>query len=234
MENYKVCILAAGIGSRMSSFTKTLNKALIPVQGKPVICHIIEKFSEDIEIVIATGYKKETIIDFLESAYPTRKITFVAVDNYDGKGSGPGYSLLCCKSHLQCPFIIFAADTLVKEDVPSPTINWFGIADVADTERFCSAKVENGEIVRIDDKVKVEGNLAFIGLAGVNDFEHFWNSLENNEQLIAKEVQVSNGFISLIEKRMLAQEFTWFDTGTPSAYKHTLNNYPFGKSYKGN
>ena len=59
MENYKVCILAGGIGSRMESFTKYFNKAMLPLQGKPVINHIIEKIPENIETVIALGHLKE-------------------------------------------------------------------------------------------------------------------------------------------------------------------------------
>ena len=50
MENFKVCILAAGIGSRMGSFTNVFNKALLPINGKPAICHIIDKFPDDISI----------------------------------------------------------------------------------------------------------------------------------------------------------------------------------------
>lgn len=233
--DYKVCILAAGIGSRMDFFTKTFNKAMIPIKGKPVICHIIEKFPENIEIVIALGYKKETIKDYLTIAYPNRKITFVEVDKFTGPGTGPGYSLIACKISLQCPFIFLSVDTLVKENIPSPEKNWFGLAPVLDTSRFCSAKIDDSSknILKIDDKLKVEGNLAFIGLAGICDYQHFWQNLASNKQIIAGEIQVSNGFQSLLEKEMKGQLFTWFDTGTLNSYKHALENYPNGRGYNG-
>ena len=234
MENYKVCILAAGVGSRMFNFTKHFNKVLIPVKGKPIICHIIEKFPEDIEIVIAVGYMKDSVINFLTTAYPNRKITFVHVDPFQGKGSGPGFSLLSCKSYLQCPFIQFAGDTLVKEEIPFPNENWYGVAEInSNIERFQSVKIENNKIVRIDDKIKTDNKYAFIGLAGVKDYEHFWKALEGNKELIANEIQVSNGFKSLIEKGMSVKIFTWFDTGTPNAYAYALENYPNGLSYQG-
>lgn len=233
MNNYKVCILAAGIGSRMEKFTKTFNKALIPLRGKPAICHIIEKFPNYIEIVIPVGYKKETVIDYLKHAYPDRKITFIEVDKYTGRGAGPGYSLLQCKNHLQCPFIFFSADTLVKESIPLPSENWFGLAKVNDTSRFCSAKTDGERIIRIDDKIKTDNKFAFIGLAGVNDFQYFWHALETNRNLISEELQVSNGFISLLEKDLKAKIFTWFDTGTLKAYEYALQNYPHGEGYVG-
>ena len=230
---YKVVILAAGIGSRMKDFTKTFNKVLIPIQGKPTICHIIEKFSKEAEIVVAAGYKKESVIDYLSISYPERKITFVDVDNFNKPGSGPGYSLLCCKKHLQCSFIQFAGDTLVSEDIPAPDKNWFGVSEVDNTDRFSSVKIENGKIIRLDDKIKSDNKYAFIGLAGVKDYEHFWNSLENNRDMIKGEVQVSNGFKSLIEKELFPEKFSWFDTGTMESYKHALENYPNGTPYRG-
>jgi FMN phosphatase YigB (HAD superfamily)/CTP:phosphocholine cytidylyltransferase-like protein len=231
--NYKVCILAAGIGSRMENFTKTFNKSLIPVHGKPAICHIIEKFPEDVPIVIALGYKKDTVVDYLVHSYPKRTLEFVHVDKYEGPGTGPGYSLLQCKPNLQCPFIFFSADTLVRDEIPAPDQNWFGLAEVNDTSRFCSAKEENGIVVRIDDKVKCDNRHAFIGLAGVYDYEFFWQNLESNTTIIGGEIQVSNGFSALMQKTMHAKVFNWFDVGTPSAYEYTLGNYPYGCGYSG-
>ncbi|MBX4196758.1 NTP transferase domain-containing protein [Candidatus Pacearchaeota archaeon] len=233
MADYKVCILAAGIGSRMGGFTQHFNKALIPVHGKPAIGHIIEKFPADVEIVIALGYMKEALEIFLNSAYPQRKLTFVNVDKYTGPGTGPGYSLLQCKNDLQCPFIFLSVDTLVTENIPTPHKNWFGVAPVKDPSRFCSVKTQGETILRIDDKVKNDNTLAFIGLAGVKDYETFWNALENNKKAISGEIQVSNGFSSLLEKNMTAKSFRWFDTGTPEAYNHTLTNYPHGTPYIG-
>ncbi|MFH1503102.1 MAG: NTP transferase domain-containing protein [Candidatus Diapherotrites archaeon] len=234
MGNYKVCILAAGIGSRIGEFSNIFNKALIPVHGKPSICHIIEKFPEDVEIVIAVGYKKDQLISYLNHAYPKRKLVHVEVDKYIGPGTGPGYSLLKCKEDLQCPFIFFAADTLVREEVPPPDENWFGLAKVNDTSRFCSAKMNDEKIVvRIDDKVKTDNEYAFIGLSGIKDYDYFWEQLESNKNLIFGEIQVSNGFKALIDKRMSGKVFTWFDTGVPISYKHALENYPHGEGYMG-
>ena len=135
---YKVCILAAGVGSRVGDFSDYINKAILPVNSKAAISYIIEKFPEDIEIVIAVGHKKETVINYLSLAYPERKFTYVEIDKYIGPGAGPGYSLLQCREYLQSPFVFFAADTIVIEDIPVPDHNWFGIAPVKDTENYCT------------------------------------------------------------------------------------------------
>ncbi|MCK4752968.1 MAG: NTP transferase domain-containing protein, partial [Planctomycetes bacterium] len=225
MNDYKVCILAAGVGSRMGSLSQHVNKAILPVRFKGIVSYIVEKFPEDMEIVIAVGHKKETIIDYLAVAHPERKFTFVEVDNYFGPGTGPGYSLLQCKEALQCPFIFFAADTIVLEEVPPPDKNWFGIAAVKDPEKYCTVKIKDNLVYEIDDKVKTNNKFAFIGLAGVYDYELFFSVLEKNKNLISGEIQVSNGFKCLIEKKLVPIGFTWFDTGSLKNYIETNKNF---------
>ena len=49
MSKYKVCILAAGVGSRMGPLTHNINKAILPINFKAVISLIIEKIDKDID-----------------------------------------------------------------------------------------------------------------------------------------------------------------------------------------
>lgn len=229
MGNYKVCILAAGVGSRMGDVTNYINKALLPINFKAVISYIIEKFPKEIEIVIAVGHKKETISDYLALAHPDRKITFVTIDKYVGPGTGPGHSLLECKEHLRCPFIFYTADTIVLEEVPEPNENWFGIAPIKETEKYCTVKIKNNLIYQLDDKIKCDNKFAFVGLAGVRDYELFFSALEKNKEVIGGEIQVSNGFKKLIEQKLVPVGFTWFDTGTPQNYIETNKNFAGGE-----
>ncbi len=201
--DYKVCILAAGVGSRIP-MSENINKSLLPVNDKAAISYIIEKFPKEIEIVIAVGHKKETVMDYLSMAHPERRFTYVEIDNILGPGSGPGYSLLQCKDHLQCPFILSSADTLVLEDVPSPlNDNWFGIAPVKETEKYCTVKIKNNLICQLDNKIKCDNRFAFIGLAGIKDYSVFWNALETNKEIVSGEIQVYNGFKKLVERRLV-------------------------------
>ncbi len=237
MNNYKACILAAGVGNRMGPVTDNINKALLPINFKATISRIIEKFDKNIEIVIALGHKGNTVRDYLALAHGDRKFTFVEVDNYIGPGTGPGYSLLKCKEKLQCPFVLFAVDTLVIEDIPEPYENWFGTAPVKETEKYCTVKIKNNLIYELNDKIKCDNKFAFIGLAGIKDYDIFFNALEKNSELIGGEIQVSNGFNSLIEQRLVPKSFTWFDAGTMESYIETNKSFSGGKSFdfsKGN
>jgi UTP-glucose-1-phosphate uridylyltransferase len=228
---FKVCILAAGIGSRIGSSTDHINKTLLPVNFKAAISHIIEKFDESTEIVVALGHKKETVKDYLLLAHPNNNFTFVEVDKYIGPGTGPGYSLLQCKNYLQSPFVFTASDTLVLEEVPDPSENWFGVAPIKETEAFCTIKVKNNLIVQLMDKVKCDNKLAFIGLAGIRDYEAFFAALEGNTELIGGEVQVSNGFSALIQHKLNPKNFTWFDTGTKESYLETNRTFSGNRGF---
>lgn len=225
--NYKVCILTAGAGTRMGELSN-INKAVLPVNFKAVISHIVEKFPKEIECVIAVGHKKETVKDYLSLAHPERKFTFVEIDKYIGPGTGPGYSLLACKDNLRCPFIFFAADTLVIEDIPEPDKNWFGIAPVKETEKYCTVKIKNNLVYQLDDKIKNDNKFAFIGLAGVYNYEIFFEALEKNNEIIGGEIQVSNGFRKLVEHSLTPIGFTWFDTGTRENYRETNTSFTSG------
>ncbi len=223
--NYKVCILAAGVGKDLAGLDKHVNKAVLPVNNKAVISYIVEKFPKQVPIVIAVGHLKDSVIDYLTLAYPERKFTFVKVKKYAGPSSGPGHSILECKKHLQCPFIFCTADTLVSEDIPVPDHNWIGIAPVHETEPYCTVKIRNNAIYELNDKVKNDNHFAFIGLAGVKDYKDFFKALETDKKVIASELQVSNGFKALISKHLVPIGFTWFDTGTLENYKETNKNF---------
>ena len=65
----KAMIFAAGMGTRLKPLTDTMPKALVPVGGKPLLQHVIEKLSKNgfDEIIINIHHFAEQIIDFIAS-----------------------------------------------------------------------------------------------------------------------------------------------------------------------
>ncbi len=63
----KAMIFAAGMGTRLKPLTDTIPKALVPVAGKPLLQHTIEKLiaSGFNEIIINVHHFAEMIIDFV-------------------------------------------------------------------------------------------------------------------------------------------------------------------------
>ena len=53
----QVIIPSAGLGTRLGTITKNINKALIPVGTKPAISYIIDWYPENFTFIIAVGYK---------------------------------------------------------------------------------------------------------------------------------------------------------------------------------
>ncbi|MFL2889560.1 MAG: sugar phosphate nucleotidyltransferase [Pelagibacteraceae bacterium] len=59
----KVIILAGGLGTRISEYTKTIPKPMIPIRGKPMLIHIMNLYAKYgfKEFYIALGYKGEIV-----------------------------------------------------------------------------------------------------------------------------------------------------------------------------
>lgn len=218
---YRVLIPTAGLGSRLKGLSKNINKALISIAHKPAISYIIDKFPEDIEFVIPLGYKADTVKNFLTLAYPERKFIFVDIDNFEGDGSGLGYTILQCEKHLQLPFIFISNDTLVLEDIKEPEHNWMGYAQTDDNTQYRSIRIEKRNVAEICAK-GAEGDVkAYIGLAGIHDYKEFWDSMKNGINQGSIEIGESFGLRALIDKGIEPIKFTWFDTGNLEALKQT-------------
>ncbi|MEI6713468.1 MAG: NTP transferase domain-containing protein [Verrucomicrobiota bacterium] len=222
-----VCILTAGVGSRMGRMGEKMNKALLPLDGKAVLSHLFERFPSGTHFVIAVGYLGAQVRDYVRIAHPELSVDFVEVDRFEGIGSGPGYSLLCCRELLQKPFYFLSCDTLfggrIEDD---PTDGWLGVSRVPaeSSASYCNFHIEDEKIVSIYDKVFVSGNpyRAFVGLGYIRDYAVFWSGLETTH-LIAGEHQVSNGIAALVrsgENRV--REVDWTDVGSETNYKKLI------------
>ena len=220
--NYKFCILAAGKGTRNKTILG-LHKALLPLENKAVISHIIDKLPVSIEIVIALGHEGAQIQSYLKQTHPERNIKYVYVDNYDRPGSGPGYSLLSCESELQSPFIYTAVDTLIEENFVFNILqeNWIGVSKISldDSLKYCLVKGAK----YLETLYYGNGNRAFIGIAGIYDYCDFWKSLKNDKTQKG-ELQVDRGIQGLKKVRLI--DLTWHDTGNNKSYEQTRKNFP--------
>lgn len=65
----KALIFAAGLGTRLKPLTDTMPKAMVPVAGKPLLQHVIEKLKAVgfTEIIINVHHFAEQIVDFVRS-----------------------------------------------------------------------------------------------------------------------------------------------------------------------
>lgn len=237
-SNNTVCILASGKGTRMGPLGLKLAKALHPIGGKAIISRIIEKFPIETEFLVSLGFHGEQVKQYLSLAHEDRKIKYVYVDNFEGPGSGPGYSLLCCNEHLQKPFYFVSCDTLWKNEINwNQKNNWFGVDSVSakESENYCNLKIENNLITSVSDKKRSDPKYykAFVGLCHIYDYQIFWEFLKDNT-IIDNEHQISSGIIGLISNsKVYPVDVHWTDVGDEKKYKKTIKkyeNYDFSKN----
>ena len=225
----KICILAAGKGTRMGPICKNINKSLLPINNKAIISHIIEKFSKTDSFVIGLGYKAEQVKSYLKAAHSDKKFEFVKIKNFDGKGSGPGLSLLNCRNHLNEPFIFLPCDCIFSDKLENlPNENWIGVSKVMvnESDQYCNVGIKNKRVVDIRDKIKSSKDYyAFTGLLFVKDYKEFWNGLKKNV-MIKKERQVSNGLVELMKgSGLYTKKIKWNDIGDLKKYKEIQKRF---------
>ena len=220
MEEYKILITTSGIGSRLGDLTKYTNKCLVRVGKKPAISYIIESYADDIEIVITLGYFGNQVKDFIKLAYPNRKFTFIEVDKFEGDGSSLGYSILKAKNELQCPFIFHAADTIITENIEPPIKNWLACQVKENNSQYRTISFISNRM--INEKGDLDSKFAYIGLAGIHDYELFWSSLEEEYKNNINNTAFSDchAINKMNIKWDVIEYFKWLDIGNVSELKY--------------
>jgi hypothetical protein len=224
--SYRICIPCAGTGSRLGKLTEFVNKSLVSIANRPTLSHLIELFPQDAEFVIALGHKGHLIREFLALAYPDRQFFFSVVSPFEGTGSGLGLSLQTCKQHLQQPFIFISCDTLVQESIPPPDSNWMGYAETSNLQAYRTIALSSTRVTAIDEKDEGRGpeHKAYIGLAGIHDYQQFWAAMEQGGAT-AISAGEAHGMRSLLPRTIRAHAFTWHDTGNLKTLAQTREHY---------
>lgn len=233
-KEYKVLITTSGTGSRLSSLTKTTNKALVVVNNRPVLSYILDRYSSEIPLVITLGYLKEQIVDFISKNYPDRNVEYVEVDKFEGPGTSCGYSILKAKNSLQSPFIFHACDTIVFEDIPTPDHNWTAgyinshIQNEVVEKNFTTHKTDNLNLLQVNPLGETDYSHIHIGITAIKDYLAFWDSLEALYQQDPQNSKLTD--INVINQ-MIKQGYSfktqpfkiWLDTGNPDTLAYTEN-----------
>jgi NDP-sugar pyrophosphorylase family protein len=109
-------ILAAGRGARMGHMTEEIPKPMLPIRGRPMLEHIIERLDEagirDALIVIGYhGDKIEQHFRSIPAAAPGVQLSFTPQNPVNGTGSGA----LCARNFAGSdPFLLLYGDILCE------------------------------------------------------------------------------------------------------------------------
>lgn len=217
-----VCIIAAGTGSRLGNISNTCHKTLLPIKHKAIISHIIDKFNKNIEIIIGVGYLKDQLKEYIHLYHQDRKITFVDIEPYEGEGSGPAFSLQCCRKELQRPFYFCVSDFITEtglENVTFSTNNWIGLSPTTTPELYSTVKITDNVAEKLVNKTPDGFSEAFTGIFYMYDYSTFWRQFDlhvnTSQELVDafKDIGVFNFQIKNID---------WQDTGTRELYEQVV------------
>jgi len=117
----EVVVMAGGKGTRLDPFTKILPKPLIPLEGIPIIEHVLSGFNKSgfHNFKLILNYKKEMIKLFLsENKYP---FNFEIIEEKKFLGTAGGLSLL--KNKINDTFILTNCDTILSGNT-SKIMDW--------------------------------------------------------------------------------------------------------------
>lgn len=190
----KVMILLAGLGTRLRPHTYSKPKPLIPVAGKPVLGHILDRLAglEVNETIFVVGYLGEQIQQYVTKAYPHLCARYVEQTEMKGQA----HAINLAREYIDQPVLIIFGDTIWETDftrlarVQSDGLIY--VREVEDPRRFGVALVQNGFVTRFVEKPKTPiSNLAVVG---VYYFRNWQALLQSIEQVIARDIQLKGEY----------------------------------------
>lgn len=150
LSDLTAVLLVGGKGERLRPFTETMPKALVPLNGRPLLYHLLKALSLAgvSRFVLCVGYKAEAIEQFVcDEAEPSWHITCVNSGDVSMTDR-----LLDARVHVPGPALLCYGDTLANVDLAAlrnehqasgalvtlttyPLYSPFGIVEFDDTRR---------------------------------------------------------------------------------------------------
>ncbi|OGY45529.1 MAG: hypothetical protein A2729_01950 [Candidatus Buchananbacteria bacterium RIFCSPHIGHO2_01_FULL_39_14] len=223
-------ILAGGQGLKMRPFTYEMPKAMIPVNSRPILEHIIENLRRyDVrDLIISIGHQGVKIKQhFGDGSKFGVKIFYLE----QGKNqTGTAAPVLQAKKILgQKPFIVYYGDVLANIDLDDLIDFHLANSDLATIALTSVNRSSNWGVVRLQgnriysflEKPDERKDLSHVINAGIYIFQpKIFDYLKPETKRLEKEV-----FPKLVEQRKLFGYLfagQWFDVGNPEIYQQAV------------
>jgi glucose-1-phosphate thymidylyltransferase len=111
----KAVILAAGEGTRLRPLTEDKPKALVEINGGPILSHCFDQLAElgADEFVVVVGYLKQRIIDYYDDEYDGVPITYT----HQREQNGLAHALLTAEEHVDDDFLLMLGDNVFQANL---------------------------------------------------------------------------------------------------------------------
>ncbi len=115
-KNQRVVIMAGGLGSRLGDITRVTPKPMLPINGRPILEHLIEnlKYQGFFDFILCLNYKADIIKDYFGSG---KKLGVEITYTLEQKRLGTAGALsLIDRSTITSPIIVTNADVIAHVD----------------------------------------------------------------------------------------------------------------------
>lgn len=229
----KALILAGGEGIKMRPFTYEMPKCLIPVNGRPVLDHIIENLRRyDIRsIILSIGYHGEKIREHVgDGGRYGVKITYLEQGTSE---VGTAMPVRQAKKLLSAgPFVLYYADVLARIDfddmfdfhLANGGAATLALTSVTRSSSWGVVRVQGSKIYSFLEKPDHRKDLSKVINAGIAICEpKIFDAIGPTAKRLERDV-----FPKLAKERKLAGYLfagQWFDVGDPESYKQAVQNW---------
>ena len=115
-------LLAAGLGSRLAPLTDSVPKCLVSMSGVPILERLVRALDgQGFErLVIVTGYKAETIRDYLGEGFGGIAVEYIVSPLFETTNNI--YSLWLARRLIDEPFLLVESDVVFDEHLLTPLV----------------------------------------------------------------------------------------------------------------
>ena len=226
----KTIIPVAGIGTRLRPHTHTIPKVLIPVAGKPILGHILDKLKSNglNDIVLITGYKGLKVEEYIKNNYGDLKVDFVIQEEREGLG----HAIYLTKEKVKQDEEVFIilGDTIFDADFKflNEGYTMMGVQEVEDPRRFGVVELKNDFITNFVEKPDEPiSNLAIVGIYFIKEANELYKQLThiiNNNIRTKGEFQLTDALQGMLTSGIKMKTFKvsgWYDCGKPETLLNT-------------
>jgi glucose-1-phosphate thymidylyltransferase len=223
----KALIASGGRGTRLRPITHTQNKHLIPIANKPILYYAIEAAAHAgiKEIGIVHNADSREVPDYIgDGSKWGVKITYIPQEVPGGLAQ---VVQLAEKFVAGDKFIFYLGDNMlvggvkrfVDEFEKSGYNCFLTLSKVKDPERFGVPEIQDGKIIRVDEKPKQPKSS--YAVAGIYLYDHhIFEAVKSLKPSERGELEISDAHTLLIERgfKVGYTEITgwWKDTGKPT------------------
>jgi UDP-N-acetylglucosamine diphosphorylase/glucosamine-1-phosphate N-acetyltransferase len=217
-------ILAAGEGRRMRPLTHNIPKVMLPVEGKPVLEHIINACSEaEIKhIVIVIGYHGDVIRSYFGDGHHfDTEIEYA----HQKKQLGTADAIAQVKDFVDQKFLALNGDSLVSSTIIKTLAKKLedktiviAVKEVNNPQQYGVIEVKGDRVVRIVEKPKKPvAKLANLGIYGFDPV--IFDAIDVTLLSSRGEYEITDSIQILVDQShrvgYLNVQEMWIDIGTP-------------------